>query len=121
MPDIATPNLPSRDFEVTSCFYRELGFEEAWRDEGWMILKRGELLLEFFHHPELDPATTAFGSCLRMGDIKPLYDAALVAGVPEAPTGWPRLHRPRGEDWGGVVGAIIDPDCNLLRLIEVPS
>jgi hypothetical protein len=49
MADNATPNLPSRDFEVTSRFYAGLGFVEGWRDAGWMILKRGDLTLEFFH------------------------------------------------------------------------
>jgi predicted lactoylglutathione lyase len=39
--DHATPNLPSRDFEAPSVFYSRLGFEEDWRDEGRMILKRG--------------------------------------------------------------------------------
>jgi len=38
MPDHATPNLPSRDFETTSRFYGALGFTETWRDAGWMIL-----------------------------------------------------------------------------------
>ncbi len=46
--DHATPNLPSRDFEATSDFYSRLGLEEGWRDDGWMILKRGDLTLEFF-------------------------------------------------------------------------
>ena len=52
MTDHATPNLPSRDFEATSQFYTRLGFQQGWRDEGWMILKRGGLTLEFFPHPE---------------------------------------------------------------------
>lgn len=56
MPDHATPNLPSRDFEATSQFYRRLGFAEGWRDEGWMILTRGGASLEFFPHPALNPA-----------------------------------------------------------------
>jgi hypothetical protein len=55
MSDHATPNLPSRDFENTSQFYAALGFSEIWRDKGWMILKRGNLTLEFFPYPALDP------------------------------------------------------------------
>ena len=53
--DHATPNLPSRDFAATSNFYAALGFVEGWRDAGWMILKRGDLTLEFFPFPDLDP------------------------------------------------------------------
>ena len=49
--DRATPNLPSRDFGETARFYARLGFTESWRDDGWMILNRGELALEFFPLP----------------------------------------------------------------------
>src|SRR4051794_7166140 len=45
MPDIATPNLPSRDFATTSAFYARLGFSESYRDEGWMILVRDQVML----------------------------------------------------------------------------
>jgi predicted lactoylglutathione lyase len=34
MPDRATPNLPSRDFDATEAFYAPLGFERTWRDDG---------------------------------------------------------------------------------------
>ena len=63
MSDTATPNLPSRDFEKTFQFYAALGFSEGWRDDGWMILKRGNPTLEFFLHPELDPLTSWFSCC----------------------------------------------------------
>lgn len=67
--DRATPNLPSRDFDGTSRFYAKLGFVEGWRDDGWMILKRGSLTLEFFPHPSLDPAQSWFSCCLRLDDL----------------------------------------------------
>ncbi len=116
--DRATPNLPSRDFEATARFYGQFGFTETWRDGSWMILKRGNLVLEFFPYPDLDPATSSFGSCLRLGDVGTFYAALQAAGIPEAKTGWPRLHRPKREAWGGLVGALIDPDGSLLRLIQ---
>lgn len=117
MTDLATPNLPSRDFDTTSRFYAALGFVETWRDGGWMILKRGTLTLEFFPMPDLEPAASSFGSCLRLDDVDAFYAVCLAAGVPEKSGGWPRLHPPRREAWGGRVGALIDPDCSLLRLI----
>lgn len=120
MTDKATPNLPSRDFSVTSRFYGQLGFAETWRGEDWMILRRGGLILEFFPHPELDPATSWFSCCLRLDDVGAFFDTLLSAGVPEASTGWPRAHRPRREAWGGLAGALIDPDGSLLRLIQAP-
>jgi hypothetical protein len=54
--DHATPNLPSSDFEATAGFYASLGFEEGWRDDGWMVLERGTLTLEFFAYPILNSA-----------------------------------------------------------------
>lgn len=118
MADHATPNLPSRDFEVTARFYGQFGFTESWRDASWMILERGGLTLEFFPYPDLDPATSSFGSCLRMDDVASFYTELVAAGIPEQTTGWPRLHRPKREAWGGLVGALIDPDGSLLRLIQ---
>ena len=121
MPDIATPNLPSRDFETTSRFYGQLGFTEGWRDDGWMILKRGDLTLEFFPFPDLDPATSSFSCCFRMDDIGSFFTIVTSAGVPETTFGWPRTHRPRREAWGGTVGALIDPDGTLIRLVQAPA
>jgi catechol 2,3-dioxygenase-like lactoylglutathione lyase family enzyme len=121
MPDVATPNLPSRDFSLTSRFYEDLGFVETWRDAGWMIMKRGDLILEFFPYPDLDPSSSSFGSCFRMQDVSAFFDKVLSAGVPEKTTGWPRAHRPRPEDWGGFVGAVVDLDGTLIRLVQAPE
>jgi catechol 2,3-dioxygenase-like lactoylglutathione lyase family enzyme len=116
--DHAAPNLPSRDFEATTSFYARLGFEQGWRDEGWMIQKRGDLTLEFFPHPELDPATSWFSCCLRLDDLPAFYAACVAAGVPEACRGHPRLHPPQQEASGLTIAALIDPDGTLLRLIQ---
>ena len=120
MVDHATPNLPSRDFEATSAFYVRLGFVEGFRDDGWMILTRGSAMLEFFPFPDLDPATSSFGSCLRLDDLDEFFQACVDAGVPQVTRGWPRLHPPRVEESGLRIGALIDPDGSLLRLIANP-
>lgn len=118
MTDHATPNLPARDFEATSRFYADLGFREGWRDSGWMILKRDELTLEFFPHPDLDPLTSAFSCCLRLDDLDAFYQSCRDTGLPETCGGQPRLHPPKTEHSGKRIGALIDPDGNLLRLIQ---
>lgn len=118
MTDRATPNLPSSDLGATAAFYAALGFEETWRDESWMILQRGAVTLEFFPWPEVDPLTSAFSACLRLDDLDDFFAVCRGAGLPEATTGHPRLHPPRVEEWGGRVGALIDPDGTLLRLIQ---
>ena len=110
MADHAIANPPSRDFEVTARFHAALGFAESWRDTGWMILERGGLTIEFFLCPDFDPATSAFGSCFRMDDINGFFELVLAAGFSETTTGWPRAHRPERENWGMLVGALIDPD-----------
>jgi catechol 2,3-dioxygenase-like lactoylglutathione lyase family enzyme len=118
MADHATPNLPSRDFEATSRFYGGLGFAESWRDEGWMILRRGELTLEFFPFPDLDPAESSFGCCLRLDELQRFYDACLATGLREARTGIPRLAPPRVESSGLRIAYLVDPDGSLLRLVQ---
>lgn len=118
MSDRATPNLPSKDFGITSRFYVALGFVEGWRDESWMILTKGDLTLEFFFHPDLDPKSSWFSCCLRLDDLDQFYSDCKATGLPEIMHGQPRLHPPKMEDWGGRVGALIDPDGTLIRLIQ---
>lgn len=119
--DHATPNLPSRDFEVTSQFYGKLGFEETWRDRGWMILKRDGLALEFFPYPDLDPLESSFGACLRLDDLPAFYEICRSAGIPEAPSGQPRLQAPRVEASDLTIGYMVDLDGTLMRLVQNSS
>ena len=116
--DYSTPNLPSRDFERTSLFFGALGFSEEWRDEGWMILQRGSLAIEFFPDPTIDPLTSNFSCCLRLDDVDGFFAVCTAAGIPVSGTGAPRLHRPTLENSGMTIGALIDPDGTLLRLIQ---
>jgi catechol 2,3-dioxygenase-like lactoylglutathione lyase family enzyme len=116
--DQATPNLPARDFEQSSRFYQKLGFVEGWRDDGWMILTRGGLTLEFFPHPDLNPGESCFSCCLRLDDLDAFYAVCKASGLEERCWGWPRLHAPEVEDSGKRIGALIDPDGTLVRLIQ---
>ena len=118
MTDRALPNLPSRDLLATLEFYRGFGFREWFRDEGWMILRRGDVQLEFFAHPEVDPASSSFICTVRVADLDELVAAILAAGVPVARIGRPRLHLPAQPDWGFRAAFIIDPDGTQLTLIE---
>ena len=116
MTDLATANLPSRDFDATVLFYEALGFAVAYRDDTWMILRKGTVTLEFFPHPELDPATSWFSACLRLDDADGFIDLCRRAGIPERRTGFPRIHAPeRVKDL--YMGALLDPDGTLLRVI----
>ena len=118
--DRAVPNLPSRDFDATETFYGAFGFARAFRDEGWLILTRGGLQLEFFPAPDLDPFTSGFMCCLRVADVDELYAAIRSAGVPDVTIGMPRLHPVRKQTWGLRAGYLVDLDGTQLTLIEQP-
>jgi catechol 2,3-dioxygenase-like lactoylglutathione lyase family enzyme len=117
MSDRATPNLPSRDLARTEAFYTGLGFVTGFKDEGWLIMNRGPLSLEFFPLPRRDPNCMWFSCCLRMDDAKAFYADCVRADVPEREEGLPRLRPIEMQDWGGRLGALVDPDGNLIRLI----
>ncbi|MBK0000196.1 bleomycin resistance protein [Erwinia sp. S38] len=118
MTDHATPNLPSRSFSATQQFYAALGFTTTWQDEHWMIMVSGSVVLEFFPHPELDPYGSWFSCCLRLDDVEAFYRLLQAAGIPEKCTDFPRIHPPKMQPWGLKMGALVDPDGTLIRLIE---
>jgi catechol 2,3-dioxygenase-like lactoylglutathione lyase family enzyme len=118
MADRAVPNLPARDLAATSTFYQGLGFGEAFRNDEWMILRCGDLQLEFFHHPELKPAESWFSCCLRVRDLDALHARFVAAGVPQAPRGFPSIQPVEQEAWGQRGATMLDPEGSLLRLFE---
>ncbi|GAA4008318.1 bleomycin resistance protein [Sphingomonas humi] len=118
MADFQTPNLASRDFDTTVAFFATLGFSVGYRDSGWLILRRGSLCLEFFLFAGLDAEQSNFGACLRLDDLDGFYAKCVAAGVPVKNEGAPRLHPPKTEHWGGRRAALLDPDFNLLHLIQ---
>jgi hypothetical protein len=58
-----------------------------------------------------------FGCCLRLDDVDAFFQTCVVAGLPVATQGWPRLHPPKVDESGLRIGALIDMDGTLLRLI----
>lgn len=118
MADHAAPNLPSRDFAATAAFYAQLGFEEDYRDAGWMILSRGDLTLEFFPYPDLDPFHSSFSCCLRLDDLPAMMAQVEASGVPAARHGIPRYHSAAPDPSGLTIAYLIDPDGTLIRLIQ---
>jgi catechol 2,3-dioxygenase-like lactoylglutathione lyase family enzyme len=115
MADRVTANLPARDFAETVAFYAKLGFVEDYRDAGWMILSRGPLEIEFFPHPDLDPAQSWFSACVRVADVDQLHADWSSAALPQH--GIPRLTPPRDEPWGFRMSALVDPNGSLLRCL----
>lgn len=118
MSDRAVPNLPSRDFSATTTFYGGFGFTTVFRDDGWMVLRRGTLHLEFFPFPDLDPWTSSFMCSVRVADLDELYSEILRSGVRETERTIPRLVPITLQDWGQRAGYLVDLDGTQLNLIE---
>jgi hypothetical protein len=118
MSDRTTPNLPSRDFVRTEAFYARLGFTCRFRDTGWMILARGDLVVEFFPHPEVDPKSSWFSACIRVDDLDGLYDAFRAAGLPGDPRALPRLTAPEARPPVPRMFALVDLDGSPWRCLE---
>ncbi|WP_225028821.1 bleomycin resistance protein [Xinfangfangia pollutisoli] len=118
MADRITANLPSRDFAATAAFYGKLGFVPAFRDDGWMILTRGDLVLEFFPHPDLDPWSSWFSACIRVDDPDALLATWRSAELPSDRTSIPRLTGFFKPGAAPRMFALVDEDGSLLRVID---
>jgi catechol 2,3-dioxygenase-like lactoylglutathione lyase family enzyme len=118
MADRAVPNLPARDMAATEAFYHSLGFATEFRDAGWMILSRGDLSLEFFPHPGLDPWASDHGACLRVDDLDGLYANFQRAGLSGNPRAIPRLTPPVKTAGVPRMFALVDENGSLLRCLE---
>ena len=118
MADRITANLPSRDFAATEAFYARLGFTARFRDEGWMILQRESLVLEFFPHPEVDKWSSWFSACIRVDDMAGLLREWQQVGLPSDPKGIPRLTGVFKPGTAPRMFALVDEDGSLLRVID---
>nr|WP_315266981.1 bleomycin resistance protein [Microbacterium lemovicicum] len=118
MVDRAVPNLPSRDLPSTAAFYGSFGFAVDHQEDGWLILRRGDLVIEFFPFADVAPLSSSFMCSVRVDDVDELYGAIRRAGVPEPTVGFPRLHPVRRQPWGQRAGFLVDLDGTQLHLIE---
>jgi hypothetical protein len=119
--DRAVPHLPSRDLGATEQFYGAFGFGTVFRDDGWLILRRGDVQLEFFPYPDLDPRDSSFMCGLRVADVDGLHAAIAASGVPVRDTGIPRLTPVEHRLWGLRAGYLVDLDGTQVALIEDPA
>ena len=118
MGDRITANLPARDFGTASAFYGQLGFTETYRDAGWMILRRGDLVLEFFPHPQVDPWSSWFSAYVRVDDPDALHAEWSGAGLPTDHESIPRLTGFFKHGGAPRMFALVDRDGSLLRVID---
>ena len=116
--DRATANLPSRDLDKTETFYQAFVFVSRFKDDGWMIMQRGPLEIEFFPHTELDPRTSCFSACFRVDDLDALYTAFSKAQLPTDCWSIPRIDTPETKTFGLRMFHVVDLDGSLLRCID---
>jgi hypothetical protein len=115
--DRATPNLPSLDLERTAGFYAPLGFVVGFKDDGWMILERGPVVLEFFPVPA-DHRHLTGSACLRVDNLDALHSAfSVVPPMLEFCRTSPGVMPIRAAH-GLRMFVLVDPDGNLLRCLD---
>jgi catechol 2,3-dioxygenase-like lactoylglutathione lyase family enzyme len=118
MPDLAIPILPARDLRETRAFYERLGFVAGyWQPDGagaYAILRRGDVEVHFFAHPELDPHRSHAGCYWRVADADAWHRDAAALGLPDH--GIPRVGAPADRPWGMREWALVDPSGNLVRV-----
>lgn len=105
------PRLPAKDLDQTQVFFeKQLLFNTSSRYPDYLIMKKAEVELHFFHFPDLDPLSNYAMVYLRLEDgIEALYDDFLLRQVPIHPNG-PLEIKP----WGMKEFAILDPNHTLL-------
>lgn len=110
------PILPSWDFDLTSRFYEQLGFEERGRWEGsYLIMAHpAKIELHFFASPEIPPSTNdhgvyvRFSSAVEVDSLHAIWSDAKLDGG--------QIHEPVDTDYGLREFALLDPMRNLLRV-----
>ena len=85
------------------------------RDDGWMILKRGALELEFFPHPDLVPGESWFSACIRVDDPDALHAEWKALGLPGDHRAIPRQTGFFQPGEAPRMFALVDADGSLLR------
>lgn len=118
MADRITANLPSRDFTATIAFYTQPGFTSGFHDDGWLILNRGPLELEFFPHPGLDRLKSWFSACIRVDELDALWRTWSSIGLSanaEATLCMSGIFKQNNAPRMFTLG---DPDGSLLRVLD---
>ena len=109
------PAFFSRDLDRTSTFWRELGFDEAWRYEGYMGLEHPMgIALLFGLDPDMVPSENKTNAYLRFttaAEAVALYDE-WVGRV--SSDGF--VHAPGTTSYGMIEWGMTDPDANALRV-----
>ena len=108
------PILPVHDMRRTRAFYESLGFTAGYHDDGYEILRRGDLVVHLESRDDLEPAANNTSCYWRVTDADVLYREFASLGL--QPEGAPRLTAPSDEPWGMREFTLKDPAGNLIRV-----
>lgn len=116
MQDYISANLPAIDFAHTRAFYQFLGFECEYQSEQWMIIRKDSLIIEFFHHPELDVNTSWFSACIRTQIMHDLFHHWQTLDWSK----FPNARMTEIQNLGEIdLFCVVDPNGSLLRCIQL--
>ena len=116
--DLIGVTVWTEDLERLVGFYRDtLGLALRGSHNGWANFAFGEMRLNLGSHDRVhgytkDPFRIMLS--FRVDDINAEYGRLSAEGVEF-------LRVPEKEDWGGKVATFLDPDGNVLQLLEKPA
>ena len=116
--DLIGVTVWTEDLERLVQFYRDtLGLTLRDRHNGWANFAFGEMRLNLGFHDQVsgeakDPYRIMLS--FSVDDISAEYDRLSGQGVEF-------IRVPEKEDWGGMVATFVDPDGNVLQLLEKPA
>ena len=106
--------LPMRQKELTSAFYKKLGFTDFGNEfDLYLMLQKDDLQLHFFEFKDLVPDDNYGQIYIRTTSIENLYNIFIENKVPIHPNG--NLEE---KPWGQKEFSILDPDSNLITFGE---
>ena len=115
MPE-TIPILPCIHLETMLAFYGRLGFAgvvEGAGADAYVLLRRGDIELHFFMHPDLKPQDNCHGAYIRGMDVDALQREYGKLGIPAE--GMPCLTPVEDKPWEMREFSLVDPSGNLLR------
>lgn len=106
--------LPMRQQELTSAFYKKLGFTVFGNElDHYLMLQKDNLQLHFFEFKNLVPDENYGQIYIRTTSIENLYNSFMENKVPIHPNG-----NLAEKPWGQKEFSILDPDNNLITFGE---
>ncbi|KMQ65276.1 Bleomycin resistance protein [Chryseobacterium sp. FH2] len=106
--------LPMRQKELTSAFYKKLGFTVFGNEfDHYLMLQKDNLQLHFFEFKNLVPDENYGQIYIRTTSIENLYNTFIENKVPIHPNG-----NLAEKPWGQKEFSILDPDNNLITFGE---